>query len=417
MTVSFRASRGVWSYDFRMNGQRYAGYCTHPETGEKAKNRREAAMIESLFREQARKNQPQLRSAGGFTLAEALAHFLENEKNGTEFSTYRGYVRELLEHLGTETPLQDLDMRLPGYIEWSKAQPVTTFIGRDEQGNIKRKIHPTKKRTPRTINRALDCLKRACKNFKNDPLNKKIRHMIPDPPEFSYVKGPKRVPTPIRRDAGDKIVEQFDDFRNEHLLVGFLLCYHGGLRRSECVQVRDRLYDARERLLYLPPEITKTDTGRYVYINEIAHEAILKARIRGNQLWASLEQDPGQKQFYAQEWGIHERGDIPLVLYQPEGAGRLPRPVKSLAGYGWKRARKNANVRARWHDTRAGFCTNMLSSGANLQVVKQAAGHTNIATTEKYLAAANAEIRAAVEQSGKVNPVGREKSQPRLTTV
>ena len=138
----------------------------------------------------------------------------------------------------------------------------------------------------------------------------------------------------------------------------------------------------------------------------------MDCRRRGDLLWRLLEENSALREEYANRYGIHERHDVPLILYRARGTG-IPRPVKHLANSGWDTIRRTAGAQYRWHDTRAAFCSNTLAAGADIRTVKELAGHESITTTDRYLKAADPLRKTAVEALAAYNPM---KSGPEYLT-
>ena len=319
------------------------------------------------------------------------------------FDNVKCYVRELNEYFGPETPMEQVEDRIHDYIAFSKQQKVKVFAGKDDNGN-NRYVEKDDLRSNKSINEYLKCLTKAYRTFKQAPQNKKIKHLIPNPPEFDLLKVPKRTPTPVPYNVTKKYLEGFDEKLHAHTRLAYILCVQTGMRARECAQIRDRQYYEEEKVLALSPDQTKTATGRFVHVNDVAHEALMECRRLGDYLWEVLEQYPHIFEEYRQKYNIHTRGDIHFILFRRNGTG-VPRPVKHVATTAWKRVKKEVGIDYRWHDTRAAFCTDTLGSNGDLNAVRQLAGHQDIQTTQKYLHASDPHLRKAVKSLAAARPL------------
>lgn len=408
MTVFYNKQRKKWSYNFVDLGRKYQGYCIHPITAEHAKNRTDAIRVEQIIKGEIKKLDqteeilPQA-SSNTFTFAEPIAYYLETMKGRPDFKNIQTYVPELLDYFGAKTPMSAIEDKIPGYIERSKKQNVKTYIGKDKAGNKLYK-EQDRLRSPNTINAYLQIIVRAFKSFKSAQVNKKYKQFIPDPPDFDYLSVPKRTPTPIPQEATKAYMEAIDDTLHRHIRLAYILCIQTGMREKEMAKVRDSQYIESERVILLTPEQTKTNVGRFVHINDIAHKAILECRKVGSLLWRELQDSSELAAEYKEKYDITQRGDINLILYRRNGSG-VPKPVKHIASSAWKTIRKKAGVNYRWHDTRAAFCTGAIEAGADIITVKELAGHSSIETTMKYLKAANPALKRAVSELAVCRPM------------
>lgn len=411
MSIYWNDHRKKWAYTFRINRQRYTGYCEHPDSGEPAKSKTEARKIETLIKARIQQRlekgeagkEPDPLPAAGFTLAEPLSYYLEKLKGKSSFSGAKGYTEELLNFFGAETPMDEIEDRIHAYIEFAKRQKVRSWAGTDKEGNVRYK-ESDRLRSAKTINEYLNYLVRAYRAFKKAPHNKNVRHFIPEPPEFEHLKVMRRTPTPVPYNVTKRYLEAFDETLHAHLRLAYILCVQTGMRANECAQIREKQYYEAERVILLTPEQTKSDTGRPVHVNEIAHKAILECRKLGDYLWELLQEFPHLAAEYQEKYGITARGDISFILYRRKGTG-VPRPVKHISSSGWKRIKKEVGINYRWHDTRAAFCTDALGSHGDINAVRQLAGHQDIQTTQKYLYASDPRLRETVKALATARPM------------
>jgi integrase len=208
-----------------------------------------------------------------------------------------------------------------------------------------------------------------------------------------------------------KYLEAFDDRLHAHTRLAYILCVQTGMRARECAQIKERQYYEAERVIALTPDQTKTNTGRFVHVNEVAHEALIECRKTGDYLWEVLQEYPHLAAEYREKYGVEARGDINFILYRRKGTG-VPRPVKHVATSAWKAVKKSVGIDYRWHDTRAAFCSDTLGGGGDINAVRQLAGHQDIHTTQRYLHAADPHLKQAVKNLAAARPLAVPHSEP-----
>ncbi|QQG36847.1 MAG: site-specific integrase [Micavibrio aeruginosavorus] len=417
MSVYQNKQRKKWCYAFNIDSERYTGYCVNPITQEIATTKRDALKAEKLIRaeieqriitDKSKKEEIflPLPVANSIPLIEPITYRLEQMQNLASFPSAKTYAKEILEFFGEATPMDKVEDRIYLYIEYSKKQNVRVFKGRDKNGDNLYEVKP-ELRGEKSINEYLKFLTKAYREFKAAPENKKIKHLIPDAPEFKLLKTPKRVPTPIPYNITQTYLEAFDDALHAHTRLAYIICVQTGMRAKECARIRERQYYEAERYISLEAEQTKTATGRYVHVNDIAHQALMECRKIGDYLWEILKQYPHLAAEYQKEYSITARGDINFILYRRKGTG-VPRPVKHVATTAWKTTKKAVGIDYRWHDTRAAFCSDTLGADGDIDAVKKLAGHQDIQTTQKYLNAQDPRLKRAVNKLAEHRPLNVE---------
>ncbi len=152
---------------------------------------------------------------------------------------------------------------------------------------------------------------------------------------------------------------------------------HCGLRRSEAFLIQWGDVDFQTGMLIIRGEIAKSGQTRVIPLNAAALECF--------KAWRA--QSPG--------------ADGSVVFPNPET--RLPFTTITKT---WHEVRKAAGLPAlRLHDLRHTFCSRLLAAGADLQTVRELAGHTSISTTAIYLHSTQDRKRAAVELLGRPSNV------------
>jgi site-specific recombinase XerD len=137
------------------------------------------------------------------------------------------------------------------------------------------------------------------------------------------------------------------------------------MRRGEVVRLAESMLNVRDRTVALPPEITKSDKGRVVYLNDAALAALRGWTLRGTR----GELCPGNPENW--EDRITQR-DWPELCAAA------------------------AITDLHFHDLRHDFAVRMLRSGATLEQVRDALGHASITQTEKYAHVMPSDVRRAV---------------------
>ena len=424
MSIYLNKQRKKWCYAFTINGQRFTGYCENPKTGEIATTKRDAQKIEKLVRDEIEKNLDSVADKAatqkeeittplpkyGFTLVEVIDYRLEQMKDMASFPSAKTYSKELLQFFGKSTPLEEIEDRIHLYIAFSKKQNIRVYKGKDANGKNLYEVK-AELRGEKSINEYLKFLTQAFREFKAAPENKKIRQYIPAPPEFKLLRTEKRIPTPIPYNVTKTYIDSFDKLLHTHTRLAYIICVQTGMRAKECARIRERHYYEMERYISLEAKDTKSKTGRTVQVNEIAHQALMECRKIGDYLWRVLQQYPELAAEYQKEFGITTRGDINFILFRRNGTG-VPRPVKHVSTTAWKTAKKTAGIKYRWHDTRAGFCTDTLGADGDITAVQQLAGHSDIKTTQKYLFAEDPRLKRAVNNLAERRPLNVEAITP-----
>ncbi|MDH4183341.1 MAG: site-specific integrase [Nitrospinota bacterium] len=137
-----------------------------------------------------------------------------------------------------------------------------------------------------------------------------------------------------------------------------------GMREENLLGLKRSWVDFKNRLIRIPGDSYKNGRTHIVYLNESAF-SILSEAWDGADLWIGTTQDAQTYVF------LNSSGN---------------RYTKSGFYSGFRRALTKAGLRnIRPHDLRHTFCTRLAASGATPFDLKNAAGHSDLRSTERYV--------------------------------
>ena len=150
-----------------------------------------------------------------------------------------------------------------------------------------------------------------------------------------------------------------------------------GLRKSEVASIRLRDYDSGRHVLTVTGKGTKNRTLPVV-------NPSLAALLDSHWLARLTTGDSDEYLLYPQKWGHRKNEDGPQVGLNWEDRHAQLGPT-AMHNW-WKRKLAAAGVPAsrKMHEMRHTAATDMLRSGANLELVRQLLGHADIKTTAMY---------------------------------
>ena len=166
--------------------------------------------------------------------------------------------------------------------------------------------------------------------------------------------------------------------RSRSLYVAVLISLHTGLRNAELRLLKWRQIDLAEGRLTVGNSKTAGGEGRIIPLSATALECL--------QAWRSQfpEAEPEHYAFPSEKYG-----SVPLP-----GTGILTnqcmpydiRPDVPIGSWkvAWTIARKNAKVRARWHDLRHSFVSRLAESQASDATMMAMSGHLSRKMLERY---------------------------------
>ncbi|WP_209779431.1 tyrosine-type recombinase/integrase [Azospirillum agricola] len=372
MTVYLNKARGRWMYNFVRNGQRHAGYCVDPASGEPAKTKTEAKRIEEALKVEASKEQPRALPPGACTLAQTFAAFATRKRGGKNWSNEAAYIREMLTWFGADAPVSDLtEQHIWEYVAWSREQPVMIYVGgskkRDPNADPADLYRPSnRKRKDSTINRYLICLGEAL-GLAHGLKDSGGRPLLAELPKVPRLAEPEHLPRPVSDDDLRAIIERVP----QHLADGVVLARLMGFRKGEVFSLTIEQIDFQNRGVWLEASSTKANRAEFVTAGTEAMEVLIRLVTQ------------------ARDWKQRH-----LLTYQRGEKGKR-QPVKNPKR-AWQTAMKALGLQYRFHDTKASYVT-AVAHVATAAVTQQLARHRSYETTKRYLRVADEAARNAVE--------------------
>jgi len=376
VTVYQHKKTGAWYYDFRLAGERHAGRAVDPDTGQAARNKRDAERIENIHRGKASLSTPAKGTVApkDYTLAQAIAAYADRKQRGKNWANQRTYAKELLGFFGADTPVGRIEEKVWPYITWSRQQPVKVYAGQAQDGTPRYK-QTARTRSDSTINRYLDCLRSilGVAHEARDWAGKRVLDELPDLPDL---REPIHLPRPIP----DADLVRIMEAAPPHLTAGVFLTRLMGFRKAEVFSLRVDQIDLERGGVWLSAAETKGARDEFVAAPEAAMPLL-------EQLVADAS-DAGVP------W---------LISYQArrrtvDGDAIVERRPVRNPKRAWATVLRRLGLSYRFHDLKASFVSAvaMSASGATTQKL---ARHRDFSTTQRYLAVADHEARAAVEKS------------------
>lgn len=376
MTITFDKTRGQYRYSFQIDGIRYARRC-YDETGGKVISKRKAQEIEADARIRAKKA-GKLPRAGELTLGEVILALAQSWKLAPDWPNKSKYIREILAHFGARTPIAAIDgAAIQDYARQALEKPVRVWTGGNQHRltdlDAERYLKPTaRQRTAVSVNRSLQILRAAFKRAfeTRDPLTH--RRVIDAMPAIEDLPEAKRRPTPIP----DSVLAELMTTLPQHVAEAVRATLYFGFRRTEVFGLQIRHVDLDAGGVRLDAAEVKNNTDAFIAggpeaMAFMAH-LVEQARARGTQYLITWQR-PGQ------DW----------------------QPIHNCRG-AWRRAmdeiEKKYGRKWRWHDLRAAYITYVaIHYGA--VAAQRLARHSELATTQRYIDADDATIRAAAAQA------------------
>ncbi|MCB1745417.1 MAG: site-specific integrase [Gammaproteobacteria bacterium] len=176
-----------------------------------------------------------------------------------------------------------------------------------------------------------------------------------------------------RRARGYELMPELTYF-GDHMTPLVLLSLNTGLRRGEAFTLNWADVNLDTKMLTVRGEVAKSARTRHVPLNAEAHDVL-------------------------ERWQTQTEAEDGLLFPSRDG---LPFNNVTKA---WQGLLAASEVEAfRWHDLRHTFATWLGQSGASLEVIKEALGHSTIAMTQKYRHVARREVRDALTKVPSITP-------------
>lgn len=171
----------------------------------------------------------------------------------------------------------------------------------------------------------------------------------------------------LTHEEWEKLKASIDNYRDKLILE---ILYVTGMRIGELIKLRIEDIDFEERFIYIPPENTKTKTGRAAWISQ----AML------NDIRAYLRVTKKTKN-----------------LLFPLSTRRMQQLFKKYSAL--------SSVNATPHTLRHTHIVHALLNKVPLSAIQKQVGHKRLSTTQVYSNLAPEEVREAYENNGKKPPV------------
>lgn len=384
MTVSFNKARNRWTYDFRLRGERFQGYCVDG-TGQPVTSKSGAVQAEGVERRRAQM-QPNLVKGKEVTLSMVVGDLMPGWKREKNWETKKRTATEILRFYGGwRHPVTIDHSEIQRYIEFANSQTVKVWKGgrqADPEGLANEDLWADtgRLRSPATINRRLDVLRlimgRAAKM--RDPATG--RQVIDRAPVIEDLPEPKRRarPTP------EPVLQRLQEILPAHAIDALTITLYFGFRRSEAFGLKEEHVDWHAAGVRLFAEDVKDAEDVFLpgspeamgYLRCLAMEA----EARGVRHLISFRREATKHADRQEAW----------------------RPIKS-ARTAWKTAMRVIEAefgrRWRWHDLRAAFITHIAMTSGPVAAQKLAR-HSDYDTTRAYIEVADEVTRRAANQAG-----------------
>ena len=156
----------------------------------------------------------------------------------------------------------------------------------------------------------------------------------------------------------------------DHLKPMILISLHTGIRQNALFSLEWGDVNLDDRTLFLRAEADKTESARYIPMNNVACDVFRRWR---KQAKATQPRD--------------------LVFPSPNGGKKIDNCDSS-----WRNLLKEANIENfRWHDMRHDFASQLVMRGVDLNTVRELLGHSDMKMTLRYAHLAPSTKMKAVE--------------------
>lgn len=393
MTISFKKSRGRWTYDFRLAGRRFTGYCLDAH-GKPVTSKSAAKQAEGVARRKA-EIEPKVARANELTLAGAMSALVPFWERQSDWKNKKRYMKELIAFFGPDTSVASIsEAHLQDYVAHALGQTVRVWTGGPTKEGARKRADSARKqgartRSPATVNLYLHMMRqvfgRAAK-IRDENGNPAIR----DIPKVPVLDTPKRQARPVP----DAVLSRAMDLLPAHSTKAVCLTLFFGFRKGEMFTLQKRQVDFAAGGVRLHAENVKD-----------AEDAFLPGA-------------PDAMTFLALLIGEADVRRTPyLITVKRKGYWQPIQSPKRAWGTAMKVIEREFGQRWRWHDIRAAFITQVaLTSGPEL--ARTMARHSDYKTTLGYVAVAD-EMRTEAARRAGLRPalslVGSEKFTDKVT--
>jgi hypothetical protein len=363
MTTWFDKDRQRWRYSFWRNKVRYAEYCIHPDTGQHARNKRQADDIEALIKAEVIRDgvAAQIRKPS-HTLAEAVELYSTFAKKSKDWGTLAHHLEILLGYFGHDKALDSFTaVEIERFKDDMFGKPTSVYKGgpRKIEDDAARAaaIVPNstgRTRSMTTVRRYLETLRTVCNTAAGrgkygDPKNK----MMDDPPKIVFPKKTKRKSKPL---AIQKLAKVIND-SEAHVRETALGCLYTGFRLREMLRCPASFLDEDRRGLNLDPN-NKDNEEDFVPLSDEAFQFFQRCKRR------------------AEAVGIDR-----LILWH-DHVRKLWRPIDSIAT-SWRKtlARHGLLGITNFHRATKATLLSMISKEVSISAAQLAGRHEDPTTT------------------------------------
>ncbi|WP_370156500.1 tyrosine-type recombinase/integrase [Ferrovibrio sp.] len=405
MSVYFRKSRRQWTYDFTLKGERHVGYCKHTDTGQPARNKREAEAIEETLKVALRSRPANsLSSTPEYTIAECFADWLDSIQGTSNYHNAADHIAEFLScpEFAPDKPVTAIsDTDIERYVQRARQHKLRIWIGGPDRDRaiLQHKQHnrplwkdSDRLRSASTINHYLATLSAALRRAHETRNPATGAPLLPMMPRIKKLRASQRLPRQlpdsvigalirnegvkrVRTRVGTKLVARKPPA--QHVVDAVMLCRLMGFRKNEVVNLDLRQMDDEHRSYRLPGDATKGKRDEFVRANPLAWEIL--TRLRKQAL---------------------ESGNTRLILVRgSRGQSKTEplRPIKSFRS-AFDRLMDDMELKGiyMFHNTKATYVTS-ISKVTDSATTQKLARHIDYKTTQRYIDLVDERTKSAVE--------------------
>jgi integrase len=196
----------------------------------------------------------------------------------------------------------------------------------------------------------------------------------------------------------DALLEVARKRRSPHIVPAILLSIDAGLRDSEIKGLQWGRIDFDRRVVTVGKSKTQAGEGRTVPMSEGVYAALTD-----------------HARWFTDRFGVMlpEHYCFPFGRPQPTDPTRPVQTFKTA----WKMVKEDAGVKARFHDGRHTFVTELAEAGASDEVIRSTVGHVSSQMIRHYSHIRTEAKRRGIAAIEELRQVRREQEKARLTAV